>query len=264
MPTELRGGTQTYWREWGTAPQVLLIHCTLAHSGAWKGFASCIKRDAIAFDMPGHGRSGPVDAHLDYQDQVLHVAKDFMRPGMDLVAHSFGATVALRLALEHPGLVRRLVLIEPVLFAAAAGTPEFTRHTTEVAPFTEAMQSGDMAAAAELFTGLWGAGTSWSDLREEQRAGMIEQIPIVARQDTSIYQDRPGVLLPGVLESMSCPCLLLAGGQSPQVVHSINNALAARIPQSQTATIEGGSHMLPITHPDRVAQDVLRFWADHP
>jgi lipase len=41
-----------------------------------------------------------------------------------LIGHSFGATVALRLAIEAPERVASLTLIEPVLFAAAPDGPE--------------------------------------------------------------------------------------------------------------------------------------------
>jgi lipase len=37
---------------------------------------------------------------------------------VDVIGHSFGGTVALRLAVERPDLVRSLVLIEPVFVAA--------------------------------------------------------------------------------------------------------------------------------------------------
>ena len=36
---------------------------------------------------------------------------------MDVVGHSFGGSIALRLALEMPELVKSLTLIEPVCFA---------------------------------------------------------------------------------------------------------------------------------------------------
>lgn len=55
------------------------------------------------------------------------IARAALGAPVDVIGHSFGATVALRLALERPELVRSLVLVEPVLFAAAkaAEDPRF-------------------------------------------------------------------------------------------------------------------------------------------
>ena len=261
MPTALRGGTETFWRVWGEGtPQHLMLHCTLAHSGAWAGLAERLGFSALAFDMPGHGKSGPPDPGRDYQAQCLDVAMDFLTGGaMDLVGHSFGATVALRLAAERPDLVRRLVLIEPVFFAAAKGSPIYDAHLAELLPFTKALAAGKPERAAEYFTGIWGAGVAWGDMREAQRQALAAQIHIIPAQDAALFQDNAGLLAPGRLEGVRAPVLLLEGGRSPAIVGAIAEVLAKRLPNARRHIVDGASHMLPITHPDAAAAVIAPF-----
>ncbi len=62
MPKGVLAGTQAYWRVEGTGLRsVFLLHCTMAHSGAWKGLMAQFEDTAqmVAMDLPAHGRSGP-------------------------------------------------------------------------------------------------------------------------------------------------------------------------------------------------------------
>jgi lipase len=76
-----------------------------------------------AFDLPCHGASGDWDGQGDIHDtatdMALTVLDDIGAQPIDLLGHSFGATVALRLAIEHPERIRSLIMYEPVFFAAA-------------------------------------------------------------------------------------------------------------------------------------------------
>jgi pimeloyl-ACP methyl ester carboxylesterase len=74
----------------------------------------------VFFDLPGHGRSAPW-AGTDYHSDATAVAAALLHGPTHIIGHSFGATVALRLAVERPDLVSRVTLIEPVMFAAAGG-----------------------------------------------------------------------------------------------------------------------------------------------
>ena len=65
------------------------------------------------------GMSGEWRDQGDFHTIGTDIAKTFMDRPMDLVGHSYGGTIALRLALEVPELVRSLVLIEPVLMNLA-------------------------------------------------------------------------------------------------------------------------------------------------
>ncbi|MBC7676775.1 MAG: alpha/beta fold hydrolase, partial [Rhodoferax sp.] len=126
------------WDKGGARP-VLALHCSLAHAGAWSGLVDHLSGVTVtALDQPGHGRAADWDGVTDLHGLTTRLSIEMaeaMGGGIpiDVIGHSFGATVALRMALERPDLVRSLVLIEPPLFAAAraGGSPAFALFKVE-------------------------------------------------------------------------------------------------------------------------------------
>lgn len=251
-----------YRTQFGAGPRnVLAIHCTLAHSGAWRGVARALSDTATlhALDLPSHGRSADwTVADGDFQDAATAAARAMLDRPMDLLGHSFGATVALRLATEHPERVRSLTLIEPVFFAVAVrDAPELlAAHDADAAPFFEAYAAGETALAARLFNRMWSDPTSprWPDLPDATRAAMTRAIHVVPACSAAIYQDRAGLLEQGGLDMVHCPVQLLRGANTHPVMAVINEGLARRLPDGRSITVPGAGHMLPITHPAETAR----------
>jgi len=251
-----------YTQSWGTgAQEALMLHCSLASSDAWRGMAAYLG-DILAmtgFDFQSHGKSGDWDREGDYHAVCTADAHDLLTRPMHLIGHSFGATVALRLALEHPEMVRSLTLIEPVFFAVADGSKAYAEHMAAFQPFAEAMQRGDHEAAARLFTDEWGTGADWDTLPAAMRGYMTARIGLIPTTVPSLYEDNAGMAAPARLEAMACPVLLVEGARSPSIVAAINDALAARLPNVQRLRVKGASHMLPITHSAEVAEAIAGF-----
>ena len=133
MPKDLRAGQEIYWQVLGEGPRrAVAIHCSLAHSGAWKGVAEELRGTLAitAFDLPGHGQSADWDGRGDFVTLTAQIAASFMDGPVDLIGHSVGGVAALQLAFAVPEMVRTLTLIEPVLFAAARGFPEWDEHSS--------------------------------------------------------------------------------------------------------------------------------------
>ncbi len=254
-------------RSFGDGPRrALALHCTLAHSGAWRGLAGLIgdKVTLITPDMLSHGRSPDWDGKGDFQDRCVEGVEHLLEPDMDIIGHSFGATVALRLAVTYPEKVRSLTMIEPVFFAVAlADAPELVAaHLAEAAPYAEALAAGDDALAARLFNRMWSeGGPRWPDMPESTRAAMTRAIHVVPAQQPSLFDDRPGVLAPGVLDRVTAPVLLMRGRKAHPAIVAVNVGLAARLPNAQSVVIEGAGHMLPITHPMETAAELGRLFA---
>lgn len=256
MTVEDRAGIATFFQQWGTgAEPALMIHCSLAHSGAWGAVAGQLgdRLTMTAFDLPGHGRSADWDGQGDYGRRAAEVAATFYTQPLHLIGHSFGAVTALRLALAAPEGVRSLTLIEPVLFAAAKDFPEWEQNEAASLPVSAALMAGDRVAAARAFMAVWGAGAAWDSLPARQRQQAAAQIHLIAAGDGLLRDDNARLLAPGRLEALDAPTMLIRGTESPPVIARITERIAARLPDVGVAEVPGAGHMLPVTHPEQVA-----------
>ncbi len=236
---------------------LLLLHCSLAHSGAWRGVRAALGDDVQvrAPDLPGHGRAAMPDPSREYQAVAVADAVALLDGPTHVVGHSFGGTVALRLALERPDLVSRLTLIEPVFFAVARQHDPAIHalHERAFEPVNEAFQAGDLGVCVDAFTRIWGDGRPFADLPAPAQSYLVDRIHLVFAQGPSIHDDVAGQLLPGRLEAIECPVTLVRGALSSPVTATINAGLAARLPHATMHEIQGAGHMAPITHPKEVA-----------
>lgn len=264
MPKADKAGFPTYWTTFGMGPRAALaIHCSLAHSGSWGPLARHVSGllTVTAFDLPGHGRSGAWDGRGEIQGVSAAIAADFPDGPVDVIGHSFGATVALRLAVERPELVRSLVLIEPVFFAVAAQDDPVAlqAYLDRMAGYAAALEAGDAWATAREFTTVWGDGTPWDKMPDAQRKALADGVHIVEAATPALMDDVGGMLDPGRLERLTQSVLLIEGSRSPAIISVINAGLAARLTGATRAVILGARHMAPITHAAQVGAEVLRF-----
>ena len=247
--------TGIHKRHWpgDTDRPALALHCMMGSAGYWGPIARRLggRVDLVGFDMPGHGRSGPWMEQPDGPDfhtAVTRIAASFIDRPVDLIGHSMGATVALRIAVAAPEAIRSLTLVEPVLFAAAPDAGQKARDHV-IAGFLSQDRPED---AARAFIDVWGA-EPFDALPLAARETMTRQIPLIAATDDTLSGDRADILRDGGLEAIDAPVLIIAGEQSPLVIHGIAEALAKRLPDVGRALVPGAGHMLPLTHPDQTA-----------
>jgi lipase len=249
---------RTYDR--GGARPVLALHCSLAHAAAWAPLAAELQGVTLtAIDQPGHGRApdwdGVSDIHRLYLDWAVAMAEALGGP-LDVIGHSYGGTVALRLAEERPDLLRSLALIEPSIFIAAEGGPGFDDLIARLAPFHALLAEGKTAEAAALFQTVWGDGSDFADQPAGRRGYIIDRIGLIKPQSAFLEVDGAGLLRPGRVEAIKVPVLILRGAESPPVVAEVSAALAARLFDVQEVVVAGAAHMVPISHPAETAAAV--------
>ncbi|MFH1466440.1 MAG: alpha/beta fold hydrolase [Pseudomonadota bacterium] len=101
---------------------LLFIHGFGSSLETWELVAPslCSHRRCVSLDLPGFGLSSKYEE--DYRPaavvtRVLALMDQLDLPRVDVVAHSYGCSVALTLAQQAPGRVRRLVLSDGFAYA---------------------------------------------------------------------------------------------------------------------------------------------------
>jgi pimeloyl-ACP methyl ester carboxylesterase len=110
-------GIDYYYEIHGAGEPLLLLHGGLGSSDMFAGNvlpALAKTRQVIAVDLQGHGRTTLGDRPIDLIDigNDLALVLDELGFGqVDVVGYSFGGGAGLRLAIQHPAVVRRLTII---------------------------------------------------------------------------------------------------------------------------------------------------------
>jgi pimeloyl-ACP methyl ester carboxylesterase len=110
------GGVNYYYEIRGQGEPLLLLHGGLGNIGMFApGIPEFAKtRQVIAVDLYGHGRTALTDRPMNFIDVGNDMATLIRELGfrqVDVLGYSMGGGIAFRLAVQHPQLVRRLVLV---------------------------------------------------------------------------------------------------------------------------------------------------------
>ncbi len=261
MALDTRKTPDMHWRVLGQgARAALALHCNLGHSGAFRGVGAALD-DLLTIeapDMPGHGRSADyVPGTLTGQTMLDAILARLDGP-VDVIGHSYGGLLGLRLAIERPDLVRTLSLFEPVTMLAAkdAAPEEVAKNDAHMGQVFALNDSGDPEAAVRMFVEEWGDGTPWEALSEETRATFTRQVPFVVASQQDVLED-VGNIMPRLSE-IAVPVVVMDGAESPAIMKPVCDGVASAVQNGRRVTVAGAGHMGAITHADVVAAEVRK------
>lgn len=252
---------KTYWRTLGEgARPALALHCNLGHSGAFRGIGAELG-DLLTIqapDMPGHGRSANYEAGTLTGQQMLDAILARLDGPVDVIGHSYGGLMGLRLAIERPDLVKSLSLFEPVTMLAAqeAAPEEVAKNNAHMGQVFALNDAGDPEAAVRMFVEEWGDGTPWEMLPAETRATFARQVPFVVASQQDVLED-VGQVMPR-LGQVAVPVVVMDGAESPAIMKYACDGVAAKVQNGRRVTVSGAGHMGAITHAREVAAEVRR------
>lgn len=112
-------GLNLYYEIHGTGHPLVLLHGGL---GATEMLGEILPslaagRQVIAVDLPGHGRTGLGEGPLSFEgmaDDIAGLLRHLKVEQADVMGYSLGGGAALRTAIQHPDLVRKLVIVAMV------------------------------------------------------------------------------------------------------------------------------------------------------
>lgn len=237
---------------------VVFLHGSLSSGGMWRNYARALvgRYDVVSPDLIGHGGTPacPADEPYRLADETARIADAIVhvRGSVDIVAHSYGGLVALRFAHANPGRVRSLMLFEPTVFRVLGepgiGSPAEKAEIDWVArTVAELVELGAPEAAMCQFVDYWNGQGAWRMLPRERQAQFVRQAATVARHFAAGGIDEMPM---SALRDIDLPALVVAGARSTSAGRVTAWTVATQLPRSESLTVAGAGHMMPLTHPE--------------
>lgn len=252
------------------AGHVLCLHSSGSSGRQWAPLATAWARGlaVAAPDLIGYGDGArwPTGKPASLADEAERLLPLLHAGGSHVVGHSYGAAVALQMALLRPDRVRSLTLYEPVRFALLFGGNDDGRASGEWIVGVGRrigldVVSGNLRLAARQFADYWSGDGAWDALDERRRAALAERMPKVQAEFEALFGDR----VPAAdYRALTMPVHLLGGTRSPLPARLVLDILAACLPRVTRATIEGAGHMGPVTHAAEFAARLPAWLAAEP
>jgi pimeloyl-ACP methyl ester carboxylesterase len=271
------GGVRLAVREWpGRGPSILLLHGLASSSHIWDLVAPRLasRFRVVAYDQRGHGRSGKPSSGYGFDRLIADAAAVIGTLGLGrpvVGGHSWGANVALQLAVDRAELVAGDVLVDGGFLSMRdrmdwrttrtmlapqqlkgmsleqfrAGVRTFTRGAVELTPEVES-----------VFLSLMRVDREGNIHPRLSRANHLRILHALWEQDA-----------PGLLRRVQQPTLVLAVRSAPGEADSAGFMEEKERAKEVVKAIDGavrfewidGIHDVPIQRPDAVAERIQRF-----
>jgi pimeloyl-ACP methyl ester carboxylesterase len=229
-------GLQMYYEIHGQGEPMVLLHGAYGTISLWGPILASLgqQRRVIAVELQGHGHTADIDRAIRYEPMADDVAELMAHLGIaqaDVVGHSMGGNVGLRLAMQHPDLVRKLVVISgntrldayypEVLAGIQEITPEvFAGSPLEKAYLESAPNLDDWPVLIEKLKELDADPHAWPD----DEVAAIAAPTLIMMGDSDVIRPEHGVEL-----------FRLRGGGVPGDLTGL--------PNSQLAILPGTTHV---------------------
>jgi pimeloyl-ACP methyl ester carboxylesterase len=198
-----------------------------------------------ALDLPGHGRSsGRGRTSIDAYRDVVRAFLDAL--GLEraiLVGHSMGGAIAQSFALAYPYRLQGLVLV---------GTGARLRVLPAI---LDGLRQDLAGTVNQIISYAYALGAP-SNLAEQGLADFLTHPPDVLHGDF-VASDRFDVM--GRLDEMTCPTLVICGGEDRLTPPKYAAYLRDHIPNAQFVLVEGAGHMVMVERPEEVTRAIQRF-----
>ena len=210
--------------------------------------------NVLALDLPGHGRSAgpPLPTIEELAAWVERVLDAVDVPKAALVGHSMGSLIALETASRDPDRVERLALIATAfpmkvsdeLLGTARAHDHAALEMINVWSHSAAGQTG-----GNRVPGQWIMGGSMRLL--ERTAGPLYNDFNVCNQYGGGAQSAAKV---------TCSVFMIAGSRDLMTPPRAAKALAEKLSNLESVTIEGSGHDLMAEQPDAVLDALIAFF----
>jgi len=255
-------GSPLAWRSSGSpdAPPAVFIHGLGGNSFSWEPQLGALGdvRQCLACDLPGYGKSAGLPGTLP---ELASLIADWIgglgRGPADVAGLSFGGMVAQHLALDHPGAVRTLALLDtsPAFGFDGVTTPE-EWLATRVSPSPAAVPPDTDRVIAGL------VGPDCPAAVRDDAAAVMREVPpatLAASCRALVGHDTRDRL-----HQVGAPTLVMVGAADTETPETYARAIAERIPGARLVIVPGAGHLLNVEAPGAVNDELRRLWLSAP
>jgi len=238
-------------------PTVVFVHGAANDHGVWglqSRYFAHHGFNALAVDLPGHGRSaGPAQPSVEaLADWLVALVDAAGAARAAIVGHSLGSLAALEAAARAPSKVSHLallgatvpMLVSDDLLAAAKADDHVAFELINGWSFSAGKQLG-----GNRQPGVWMTGNAMR-LMERTPPGMLHADLAACHAYAGGLEAAPRV---------RCPALLLVGTRDLMAPPRAAKDLAAALPDARTQTLPGCGHAMMAEAPDAVLDALVEF-----
>jgi len=243
---------------------VVLLHAGIADRRMWDPQWSALTggRDVVRLDLRGFGESSvPPHGTLFPADDVLDTLAELGIERCHLVGASFGAGVAVEVALSRPEQVASLLLSAPGGSLISEATPDLRAFIDAEG---SALARGDLDGAVEANLAWWvdspqrGAGDVDPVVRDLVRQMQRRAFEVTTGWDDVAEKELdPAALAPPT--EIKIPTLVLVGALDLQAIHDAAQRLEDGIAGARRVDWPGTAHLPSMERPDEFLA-LLRDW----
>jgi len=254
-------GDSIHYIDIGKGDPVIFVHGALSDYRTWRNqidtFAKSHRVVAYSRRYAWPNQQTIIDsskhAYASHVKDLAELLKALKLEPAHLVGHSSGGFIALLTGMEHPELVRSLILGEPPVVSLL---PEFDANRFW-GPVAEAFTNNEQEKAIRIFTT---AGDSTYPTRISQFDREIILANPQELRAAAFGKDFKPTVSCKDLEKIKIPVLLLGGDKSPGLV--FNSLMEPCLSNKEKATLPT-AHGLEIENPTEFNKVVLGFLDRH-
>jgi 3-oxoadipate enol-lactonase len=249
-------GGRLYYETAGRGPAVVLVHGGLWDRRMWDDQLEALAAEhfVIRYDLRNYGRSDRATAPFSHVRDLRALLVGLGIDRAALVALSMGGAVTIDFALEHPDMVRALVLASSGASGYGEWSEDMRRAWKEV---EEAVEAGDLERAADLELRIWTPLRTDPGVDAKIRRMYMDNLQQLTLDEDLI--EGPGRPAVDRLEQIAVPTLVLVGDRDVPEMQAIADLLADRIPGARKVVMEGVDHAPNMRKPAEFNQHVLAF-----
>ncbi len=224
------------------------------------------ERQVLMFDQPGFARSSgdPPNSLPAFAASAARFASALGHRQVDVLGYSMGGTVALQFALDHPGLLRRLIVagsgpghvpdVPPGPPASDRVWPVATKPVNDDADFLFLFFEDTPSSQA--------AGRAYRDRlrkRSDAFARVVEPAAWQAQLRSAKSVGTAATSLLPKLGVITHPTLVANGREDIMVATYASFAMARAMPRARLLIYPDSGHGFLFQYPEDFADEVLRF-----